>query len=120
MGVMNHNAVVATTWNDKCFDRLMLWLNEQPEQLRNLCLVGEPHTNGERTICIVPDGSKEGWPKSDNVDELRQSLIERLKEDEYEDGSSPWCWVEVGFGEFGQKVLRGNNWNRYDDQEYAA
>jgi hypothetical protein len=120
MGIMNHNTIITTTWSEECFDKLMLWVNEQSEDLRNLCVAGDAQTNGERTICIVPDGSKEGWPESDKADSLRQSLIERLEADAYDGGSSPWCWVEVGFGKFGQKVLRGNNRNMYDDREYAV
>ena len=38
----------------------------------------------------------------------------------YDDGSNPWSFVEVGYGEFGQKVLRGNCKNCYDDSEYVG
>ena len=37
----------------------------------------------------------------------------------YSDGSNPWDWIEVGYGEYGQAILRGNNKNCYSDSEYA-
>ena len=70
--------------------------------------------------CSLPDGSKEGWDTSNQGDDLRQRFIEELAKDNFNDGSSPWDWVEVGYGEYGQKVLRGNNKNSYTDEEYAT
>ena len=69
---------------------------------------------------MAPDGSKEGWEDSYEGDRLRDRIVERLAVDDYEDGSSPWSWVEVGFGEYGQKVIRGNCVNCYNDADYAV
>jgi len=51
---------------------------------------------------MVPDGSKEGWKDSDDCDSLRQEFITQLRHSNYDGGSSPWDYVEVGYGEFGQ------------------
>ena len=48
-----------------------------------------------------------------------EPVDDRLEADGYSDGSSPWSWVEVGYGEYGQKLLRGNNENRHGAEGYA-
>ena len=118
MGIINHNAVIATTWDKKRAHALQTWLQQHPD-LGSLVIWGEPMTNGFQTLVCVPDGSKEGWAESDTGDGLRAALIQRLEADDYEDGSSPWDWIEVGFGEYGQSVLRGNCKNCYEAADAA-
>jgi len=108
MGIINHNAVLATTWSEEHYKSISIWISERSVNEQMLFLFGNNFVNGARTIVLIPDGSKEGWVESDKGDALRRSFIERLEEDKYEDGSSPWDWIEVGYGEYGQKVLRGN------------
>ena len=119
MGVINHNAVLATTWSETLADELQAWVDQLSEGEQNLFVRSSPVTNGYHSFALMPDGSKEGWEESDSGDLLRQRFIDRLSEDQYDDASSPWDWVEVGFGEYGQKVLKGNCKNRYTDAEYA-
>ena len=119
MGAMNHNAVIATTALEDAANHLQQWIDEQSEGDRELILRAGSWVNRYHTFIVVPDGSKEDWPESDNGEDFRKRLILRLSEDAYEDGSSPWDWVEIGFGEYGQKVLRGNCKNCFDDSEYA-
>ena len=119
MGVENHNAVIATTSDPVLVEKMRYWIADL-EELSERFLVGPKIMNGCITIVLVPDGSKEGWHESDESDALRMAFIKRIKEDDYEDGSSPWRWLEIGFGEYGQKVLRGNNENRYTDEEYLG
>ena len=106
MGIMNHNAVIASTWNDQRYENVAEWCRRLGSPL---FLFEETSFNKTRTIVLVPDGSKEGWPASDAGDGLRAAFIKRLEADQYDDGSSPWEWIEVGYGEYGQTVLRGNN-----------
>jgi len=54
--------------------------------------------NGSRSFFIPPDGSKEGWEESHEGDARREEFKKWLREQEYEDGSSPISWVEVWFG----------------------
>jgi hypothetical protein len=68
---------------------------------------------------LIPDGSKEGWAESTQGDETRAKFIERLQLDRYDDGSSSWDWIEVGFGEYGAKILKTNCQNQYSSAEYA-
>lgn len=115
MSVINHNVIIATTWNNDVATKLREWI----EEFRTSLVV--EHTsqlNGYQTFVVCPDGSQEGWTDSDSGDHFREMFVQRLLSDNYDDDSSPWAWVEVGFGEFGQKVLRGNNINCYSDKEY--
>lgn len=54
--------------------------------------------NGFKTFLIPPNGSKKGWPRSGAGDSRRDAYIEWLREQTYEDGSSPLDWVEVQYG----------------------
>ncbi len=119
MGVENNNAVIATTWNKDEVVRIKKWVDSLSE-MKGLFLFGDEEINGKITVVMVPDGSKEGWPKSDTGDKLRDAFVAELEKANYDDGSNPWNFVEVGYGEFGQKVLRGNNKNCYGDSEYAG
>ena len=53
--------------------------------------------NGIVSFAILPDGSKEGWPPSDYVDEAIADLITKIESYQYDDGSSP---VEYGYMQF--------------------
>lgn len=114
MGTINHNAIIATTWDPKIFDALLTWVNKRAQFIKNSSMM-----NGYQTLVLVPDGSKEGWANSSQGDVLRNEFIDRLEQDKYGDESSPWCWIEVGYGEYGQKVLRGNNKNCFGNNDYA-
>lgn len=76
--------------------------------------------NNESTIFLAPGGSKKGWPEDRKQKILRDKFIEKIKSYNYEEGDSPFSWVEVGYGEYGQKVLQGNCENKYDDREYYS
>ena len=119
MGIKNNNSVIATTWNKDEVARIKQWVGDLME-MKSLFLFGGEEINGETTVVMVPGGSKEGWAESNAGDELRSRFIEELEKANYDDGSNPWEFVEVGFGEFGQKVMRGNYKNKYGDEEYAG
>ena len=109
MGIMIHNAIIATTWNSSCMNGVKEWIAKLEDRERGLFLSGCGWVNNEQTIVMIPDGSKEGWEESVKGDALRKAFLERLEQDTYEDGSSPWRWIEVYYGEFGQGIVRGNN-----------
>ncbi len=70
------------------------------------CVVGSGGHNGYRTLLVPPDGSKEGWGPSDDGDEARNRFVEWLGAQAYDDGSSPYSWVEVEYGETEPVVTR--------------
>lgn len=115
MGNINHNAVIATTWNNDCFERMVAWISqlkhENPFDNNNppeMFMISGRVINGYRTIILIPDGSNEGWKESEVGNNLRDTFIQRLEEDKYEDESSPWDYIEVGYGCFGNTALRSN------------
>lgn len=55
--------------------------------------------NGVRSFFIPPDGSKEGWPESETGDQQREEFVAWLDAQRYGDGSSPYKWVEVQYGD---------------------
>ncbi len=95
------------------------WVQALPEDEQSLFAFVPGLVNSKATVILAPCGSKKGWPEDKQIEKLRQRFVNLLETFNYEDGSSPWNWIEVGYGEFGQKVLRGNCKNRYDDRDYA-
>ena len=118
MGTINHNCVVATTWKTEAFDEVKMFILADSE-MNGMCVFSTGLINGYSTIFCGPDGSEEGWPASDKADTIREKLITKIETYNYEDGSSPWDWVEIGWGEYGQMVLRGNNKNQFNNKVYA-
>lgn len=97
-----------TTWSDD----VALQFRKQLQRDHINYTVQQSQVNRHTTYFIGPDGSSETWPQSDAGDDLRDHVIAMLEKYKYEDGSSPWKWVEVAYGEDGQRVTRGNNENR--------
>lgn len=119
MGVENNECVIATTWDEKAIRYIKDWVEtlDKPSQSLFAFILGT--ANNKVTIFLAPSGSKKGWDEDIAAAKLRERLIEKIQLFDYSDGSSPFDWVEVGYGEFGQKVLRGNCKNCYSDAEYA-
>ena len=98
MGYMRHHAIVVT---GRDFDESVAKAHSMAEDTFGdlVSPVVMSGINGFRSFCVFPDGSKEGWEKSLDWDDSRDSFISYLKEFEFEDGSSPLCWVEVQYGD---------------------
>jgi hypothetical protein len=56
-------------------------------------------TNGYRSFAVLSDGSKEDGDKSDEGDAARGAFIDWLESMVYEDGSSPFSWAKVQYGD---------------------
>lgn len=121
MGVINHNAVIATTESHKNIDDLKDWITYLGNIEESMLFVFiDCVSNNICTVILAPDGEDEGTKYSDKGDDLRQKFIKYLGSEKYNDGSDIWSWIEVGYGEFGQKILRGNNKNRYGSSKYQS
>ena len=120
MGVENNECVIATTHDDKVANSVREWVQALPSAHQALFAFLPSLVNAKQTIVLAPDGSKKGWDLAEEGELLRNSFIKKLEEFDFEDGSNPFDFVEVGYGEFGQKVLRGNNTNCYSNAEYAG
>ncbi len=96
MGHHRHHAIVVTS----PFERDLTDAHEQATALFpvEVSPIVEAALNGYASFMVSPDGSKEGWPESDQCDKARAALIRYLRSQDYEDGSNPLDWVEVEFG----------------------
>ena len=119
MGVENNKVVIATTRDDKYVEKIKEWISGLNSGMDELFIFIPGLVNGKTTIVLGPDGSKKCWELSDIGESLRGTFIALLMSFDYEDGSNPFDWVEVGYGEFGQKILRGNCQNSHDDNDYT-
>ena len=96
MGYIKHHAIVVTSFDDA----LAKEAHKKAEKLGNTTTeVVESPVNGYYSFLIVPDGSKEGWPESDEGDVSRQRFIAWAIQQRYDDGSSALDVVEVMYDE---------------------
>lgn len=96
MGTIQHHTIVITTWRD---DAPII-----AAKAASLgCTVAGPTQPafGFSTVCVAPDGSKEGWTDSDEGDVRRNEFVAWLE-------SKDHAWVEVAFGELGTRIVRGS------------
>ena len=119
MGVENNEIVIATTWNIEVANDLWKKISTFDPEFQKLFVRVPTIINSKMTIIMAPDGSKKGWDTAERGNQIRNQFIQEIKKFDYDDGSSPFDWIEVGYGEFGQKVLRGNCKNCYNDKDYA-
>lgn len=98
MGYMRHHAVVVTTTDvnrigEARTKALSLF---EAAQVSPIC---SPECNGYHSFFVAPDGSKEGWDRSDEGDAARAAFLVWLNGERYDDNSSPFDWVEVQYGD---------------------
>lgn len=110
MGVINHNAVMATTWCGEEVLKVVKWVGSLHEHQKSL-FVRHCNDYGYTTFVMLPDGNTEGLPHGNNCDIIRRLFIELLESSKYEEGSNPWRYLEVSYGEYGQSIVQGNNVN---------
>lgn len=91
MGYMRHHAIVITGQEEETGIQQALIMSRSLELI--VTPISTPTTNGYRSFCVLPDGSKEGWKESDKMDERRDALIEWLY------GQPRLDWVEVSFAD---------------------
>jgi len=120
MGWVNNECVIASTEISKYMDVIKSKAKLLEKEEQSLIAFLPSLVNGKQTVIIAPDGSKTGWSNDLVGDALRNWLIDLIGEFDYDDGSNPFQWVEVGFGDFGQKILRGNNKNQINNKRYAT
>ena len=113
MGVIQHDIVVATTWFPNDIENI----KKQDFFDKDKFLISKPQMNGIYTVCLISDGSKEGWPDSESGDKLRQQFIAWMESCAYGDGSNRWIYAEVSMGEYGTEISQANRTeNLYDGE----
>ncbi len=120
MGVENNECVIATTRNKDAIKSVKTWVDDLSKEHQSLFVFVDSLINAKTTVFLAPCGSKKGWDVDEDIEVLRRKFIAILEGFKYEDDSSSFDWVEVGYGEFGQQVLRGNCANCYGDEVYCT
>lgn len=101
MGVVIHHAIVVTSRDE--------YTKEARVQAVRCCGVGsvtnvtERMVNGVSSFMVAPDGSKEGWAESDQGEAQRATFIAWLNRQRWCDGSTPYAWVLIEYGERHQR-----------------
>lgn len=96
MGTYQHHAIVITGTPEQ--------IKKARAQTGPCAIIGpcDTQTNLYTTICVAPDGGKEGGGPSDDGDAARARLREWLEQSDLD-------WVEVSFGECGSGVTAGSD-----------
>lgn len=95
MGYVAHNAIIVTSFSDT----LIASAIHKAKQLQLSTSEPVPGTvNSYQTFLVAPDGSKEGWKESDDGNRRRTLFKLWLRGQRYEDGSSPFEWLEIQYG----------------------
>jgi len=103
MGWIRHHAIVVTTAG---YNFPPLRAAADAVFGPGACPIAGPGINNHATLLVPPDGSKEGWEESDVGDKARDKFVAWLQSEAYEDGSSPYSWVEVEYAETRPKITR--------------
>lgn len=94
MGYVRHNAIVVTSWNGA---RIGLARAHAVALGMSVTEIIQTPVNVDYSFLVGPDGSKEGWEDSDVGDKRREQFRTWLRAQAYEDGSTPFAWVEVAY-----------------------
>lgn len=103
MGYIKHETVIVT-FNVYALEKEWMpdvpaFLDTMPVGLRSLVL-GPVRSlvNGYVTYVFTTDGSKDGWPDSDEAADWRRRFAD-LFSFQYDDGSTPFDVVELSYGD---------------------
>jgi hypothetical protein len=110
MGVLKEHAILVTAYYGdhieeahaiatELFDAGNGFTHGAPKGFTTVTPIIQAYVNDTRSFAILPDGSKEGWATSDVGNGARTKMVEWLRSQAYEDGSSPFSWVEVQYGD---------------------
>jgi len=103
MGYIKHHAILITSFDE---EKAKLAHAKAMKLVRDLTTeLKESPVNSDWSFAILPDGSKEGWPESEEYDKLRELFIDWLKTQRYEDDSSPFKAVLVSYDEEGEVTI---------------
>lgn len=115
MGTITHHVIVITSHSQEAINRAYRKFN-----FMDFVQVSAPSVsfvNAYWTMIIFPDGSKNDWPASDSGDASRSAIVEWLKCQRNEDGSSPYEWFEAEYGADmdGARITR-HEWEGQDSE----
>jgi hypothetical protein len=97
MGYIKHHAIIVTSWNDKVLKEA------HSKAVEYFCSLVSPiiasNINKYGTFLIAPDGSKEGWDISNDMDLIRDEYVKWINGKAYDDGSNSLSYAMLYYGE---------------------
>lgn len=119
MSMVAYDVIIVTSYDR---NRIALAHSHAPEPKSEPI---ESTINGDWTFIVGPDGSKEGWPESDQGDRDRETFKTWLRDQSFEDDSSPYNWVEVRYGSelkghgLNPAEITDSRWMKHPESEHA-
>ena len=106
----DHKAVIATTDDPDEAKRIQAWIETLPKYFREVIEVSEFNdvTIGSMTVTMIPRGWVIDDARQAKYDVYRDLLIKELNKGVSVLQRNKWDYVEVSYGDRGQKILRGN------------
>jgi hypothetical protein len=113
MGTIQHKTLVIT-----CSDRIKCkkLKSKIKRNIRDQCFLGnvfEGPINGYVSFCFYTCGSKLGWSEDVKHEKNIEMVIKLIKEYDYEDGSNPFDYVYVSYGDCGAEIVKTNCQNMF-------
>ena len=109
MSFENNDCLIINTWCDDSLAKLKVWIeNEVEDRYKSLFSYTPSIVNSKVTVFFAPSGSKNGWECENRHRDTRERLIEYIRTFDLEDGSNPFDFIEISFGDTGCKILSGN------------
>ena len=96
MGYIRHHAIIATSYDEKKISQAQA---KAMNIFNGVSLILKSEVNGYYSFFIPTDGSKEGWKESEIGDKKRESFLDWIDSQAYEDGSNSLSYVEVYYGD---------------------
>lgn len=94
MGIIQHDAIVVVSSDEFFIEAARAFAVSTGLEVSEISPV---LTNGYRSFCVFPDGSKEGWEESNLGDARRAEIVSYLDR-------GRCYWAEVSMGELGTNV----------------
>ena len=105
-----HHAIVVTSYDGGRADKARRMAVELDCSVTPLI---QSNVNDDWTFLVGPDCSKSGWSDSDEGDARRDEFVEWLRSHRFDDGSSPYQWVEVSYSSDDEKAsIVRHEWKR--------
>ncbi len=92
MGYIKHDAVLVVAYQDDTVKAIEALRDEMPQEYAKFLVGPVEGVNCYKMFALLPDGSKEGWDFSSDMDEWREKLLGLFRWDRVTD------YVHVRFG----------------------
>lgn len=119
MGYERHHGIIVT---GVCFcsqgqDFDICQVYRRAQEVFRVCTISplvDGNINYYKSFCVFPDGSKEGWEESDEGARERDSFLEYIQVQNWEDKWVDWVEVQFGDDDLVTEVTR------HSDEEYEG